>query len=148
MEPKIIVALLAIAAGLFGILANHWLSQWRSNKDILGNAVLEYKEAFAIGIAAISDGVYSLDTFSADFIAHQTAVNKIRPILPERYQGKLQKAWNDYRGIGSKYEDIGFDAEEFVAAMSAMSYTTNDELFNEFKENFNNLHTCLDKLLK
>ena len=106
---------------------------------------LDYKMAFATCIATISNDCYAIDSFSADFTLHKSAVDNIRPILSERDQRKLQKAWNEYTG---KDKNLGMSGKEYVAAMSAMSVSTNNELFDEFKKNFINLHGCLDNLLK
>ncbi|ODU49189.1 MAG: hypothetical protein ABS92_06565 [Thiobacillus sp. SCN 63-374] len=108
------------------------------------NAVLVFKSAFSPEIAAIANGSYTIDTFSGAFQRHEAAINAIRPILPERYQRKLQKAWNEYCG---KNTDLELEPEEYVQAFNALLYSEHKEMFGELKARFKSLHGCLDGLL-
>jgi len=110
------------------------------------NAVVAFKSAFAPEIADISNDSYSIDVFpfAEAYYRHMTAVDTIRPILPARYQRKLQKAWDEYRGKDNK---LGMDDEEFIRDFSATITLEDKTLFNDFEKRFNNLHSCLDELL-
>ncbi|MCX5871046.1 MAG: hypothetical protein NTY00_10555 [Deltaproteobacteria bacterium] len=121
----------------------HELSVAREKKSILRSAFQKYKSSFAPEIAAVSNNLYAIDTFSIAFERHEAAVDAVRPILPKDYQRKLQEAWDNYCG---KDNNLGFDAKGFVQATSATLYSTNTELFQEFKKRFHDLHSCLDKL--
>ena len=66
----------------------------------------------------------------------------VRPILPKRSQRKLQQAWDEYRG---KENDLGLDDQGYVAAASAMIYTTDTAPFDDFKKRFTVLHGILDE---
>lgn len=122
----------------------HELSVDRERKSILRSAVQKYKSSFAPEISAVSNNLYAMDTFSSAFERHEAAVDTVRPILPVRYQRKLQEAWDEYCGKGS---DIGFDDEGFVQATSATFMLIDDKKhFYDFKKRFHNLHSCLDKL--
>jgi len=140
--------------GLFAMLVIGVISQWsgqrighalavrRERISVLRSAVIQYKAAFASGIAAIGDNSFALDTFSSAFLQHKAAVDAVRPILPKRSQRKLQKTWDEYRG---KCNDLGYDDQGYVAAASATIYTTDKALFDDFKKRFTALHGCLDE---
>jgi hypothetical protein len=108
------------------------------------NAVRTFKSSFAPEIAAISNDSYAIDTFLNAFQRHSAAVDNVRPFLSRRYQRKLQSAWNDYCGKGT---GLGLGEEQYVQASSAMIYTVNKEMFDQFKQRFTVLHGCLDSLL-
>lgn len=133
-----------IIAQWIGQRISHGLSISREKRSILRSAVNTYKSAFDTEIAALSNDEIGLDVFAKAFDRHKDAVDSIRPILPEGYQRKLQKAWDEYRG---KDNDLGFEEEEFVQAWSATLFHGGREYFREFIKRFQNLHTCLDCLL-
>jgi hypothetical protein len=100
-------------------------------------AVIAFKGAFVNEIASIRNSATDHSTFTDAFEKHRNAVDTIMPVLRKRHQKKLQKAWNDYCGEGS---DI--DAETFIAGNSI-----HPDLFPNFVNRFNELHSCLDDLL-
>jgi hypothetical protein len=136
--------LLGIAGTLISFLAGVWVADHRAKMAAIRPAVHSYKCAFAPEIAAVSNGSYTIDTFSAAFQRHEAAVNAIRPLLSERYRRKLQKAWNEYCG---KDTDLGLEPEEYVQAFNALLYSNHREMFGELKNRFAVLHGCLDDLL-
>ncbi|MBU3946240.1 MAG: hypothetical protein KKE97_13080 [Proteobacteria bacterium] len=144
METKTILTLIGFVVVLFGYIAVHRLSDWRSKRTELRTAVIAYKSAFAPEIAAISNNSFAINTFTIALQLHESAVDTIRPILPEDYQRKLQEAWDEYRG---KDNNLGFDDFGFVQATSATFMLIDDKKhFYDFKKRFHNLHSCLDKL--
>jgi hypothetical protein len=135
---------LGIIGTTFGSMLNHFFSNKRRRQEIYSKAVIAFKSAFSPEIAAISKNLYAMDTFPIAFSRHESAVDNIRPILPERYQRKLQEAWNEYCG---KDNGVGMESKEFIAACNASLYSTDQELFKSLKKHFQDLHGCLDKLL-
>lgn len=133
---------LGIIGTAFGSVLNHFFSNKRRRQEVYSRAVIDFKSAFAPEIAAISNNLYAIDTFSSAFEQHESAVDTIRPILPEGYQRKLQKAWVEYQGKGS-----GLDGKDFVAGGNISLRSTDQEFFKELKKHFHILHSCLDKLL-
>jgi hypothetical protein len=129
---------------LVGILGAFALQRYIA----IRNAVHAYKSAFSDCASAIANNSFDIDTFANDLDRHRAAVDAIRPILPKRYQRKLQKAWDQYCGKGN---GGGFSDKEFVAANGAFSClgscSENREIFKDFLKSFNTLHGCLDDLL-
>jgi hypothetical protein len=134
--------ILGIVGTTFGSVLNHFFSNRRRRQEIYSKAVISYKAAFAPEIAAVSNNLYAIDTFPSAFERHESAVDTIRPILPESYQRKLQKAWDEYQGKGS-----GLDGKDFVSGGNISLRSTDQEFFKELKKHFQILHGCLDKLL-
>lgn len=132
--------LTAVLVALISILGAFALQRYL----VIRNAVHTYKSSFSDCVSAIANNSFALDTFARDFEKHMTAVDSIRHILPKRHQKKLQKAWDDYCG---KNTVLGLEPEEYIQAYNAMLYSTNKEMFNEFKVRFNVLHSCLDGFL-
>jgi len=134
---QIDVTLLTIAATLFGIFAYHRLTLWRSSMDRVRSAIVDYKAAFATELSDVRNGLMGCSTFTDAFPRHKSAVDKIIPVLPVRYQRKLQKVWDRYCGKGT-----GIDCDVFILGSS-----THHDLYPEFKKRFYALHGCLDDLL-
>lgn len=141
---------LGFALGLIGTtvgaIINHIFGGIQRRQERYSNAVTEYKTAFAPEIADIANNCFCSDVsvFTEAYFRHKTSVDNIRPILPKRYQRKLQEAWDEYRG---KDNNLGFDDEGFIHATSATLFSVDQELFNDFKKRFKKLHNCLDDLL-
>ena len=134
---------LGLIASIIGAIATHTLTEKRDSRNFLRTTFKKYKSSFADGIAATNNDTFGIDTFSRDFDKYERAVDEIRPFLCETDQRNLQKAWDQYCG---KNNDLGMNAKEIISADSAMIYTENKELFQEFIKRFNNLHSCLDHL--
>lgn len=134
---QIDISLLAIAAALFAVLAVHQLTLWRSRRDVVRSAIVDYKAAFAAELSDVRNGLMGYGTFTDAFPRHKSAVDNIMPVLPVRHQRKLQKAWDEYCGKGT---DI--DCDVFISGSS-----THHDLYPEFKKRFCALHGCLDDLL-
>jgi len=137
----------AVGALLMALLYPR-INDWQHRRGRLRDAVHAYKLAFSDGISALANRSIGLDTFGNDFEAHQAAVDAIRPILPKRYQRKLQKAWDEYRGKG---DYGGFNSKEYVEMSGSFLWLGNSEIHKQmggaFKKRFNRLYGCLDGLL-
>ena len=99
MEPKIIVALLAIAAGLFAIVANNRLSDWRNRNTVIRNNAHTLKCAFAIVISDLESPVRTQDVrdiLIREFTDHNIAVTIFRGNINWFSKYRLKKAWQQY----------------------------------------------------
>ncbi len=119
----------------------HILTVRRDRVNSLRPHIIEFKSIFSAQISYINSDFSGLNMFSIDFYNTQTAIETIIPVLPIRYQRKLQKTWNKYCG---KNNSLGLGPKEYVAETS--NYTTTTK-FKKFKKRFKHLYTSLDKLL-
>lgn len=101
------IALIGIAAGLFGILAAHRLQLWRTHKDRLREVAATYRAAFAGEVLAFQLDAATMNTLVDGFDRHQAAVTTALPLLGKRDSARVQRAWDDYRGANDPQKEIG-----------------------------------------
>jgi len=122
---------------LVSVIAVHQLTLWRSRRDIVRTAILNFKAVFAAELSDVRNGIMSYGTFTEAFQKHKSAIDNIMPILSVCYQRKLQKAWDEYCGKGT-----GIECDVFISGSSM-----HPDLYPEFKKRFYTLLGCLDDLL-
>jgi hypothetical protein len=131
---------------LLGIIWVHRLLDKRNITQNIRPCILEFKSAFKSKISNDRGiGKFYLGDMASGFIANQSAVQDIMPVLPKRYQRKLKKAWDEYTG---KSNGLGYEREEYVKTMWACVELGKPEISDNIEKKFHRLFRCLDDFIK
>ena len=124
---------------------SHSLSAIRDRKNNIRSAVKKYKSAFRSQISNVKGvGKFYQGDMASGFSDHEAAVQDILPILPKRYQRKLQYAWNEYTGKGN---ELGYEPEEYIRTMWACVEFGKQGISDNIENKFHNLFRCLDDFI-
>lgn len=140
IEEKIVVALLAVAAGLFGVLAAHRLTLWRERQSTIRSAAIEFRAGFSNEIAAMANAS-AIDIFHilADALTkHKGVIDRALPFLGKKDAARLALAWEAYCGERDGY---GLESDLYVLGYS------HPERIQLGKERFRALYSCLDRFV-
>jgi hypothetical protein len=136
---------IGIVVSLLGIIAVHRLVEARNIRQSMRQHVNTFKSSFKKQISnSRGIGKFYMGDMASSFSDHESAVQEIIPVLPERYQRKLQKAWDEYTG---KNNGLGYEPEEYIRTMWACVELGQPEMSENIEKKFHHLHTCLDDLI-
>lgn len=125
IETPVIVALIALGGGLFGIIANHRLQLWRERRTTYLAAASKLRATFDPALAFLEKARrHGSDHERPDasvflgesFAAHAEAINAFAPFIhSKRKLRDYQYAWNEYCQLA---HDGGADAVFMASAIN------------------------------
>lgn len=125
IETPVIIALIALGGGLFGILANHRLQLWRERRTAYLAATAKFRAAFDPALAFLEKARrHGSDHERPDasaflgesFAAHAESIIAFAPFIhSKRKLRDYQHAWNEYCQLA---HDGGTDAIFMASAIN------------------------------